>query len=91
MWLIAKYISNHMGLFQVEPQLTLFFFTLCSLRINPPSSFHFKPLFIQVYPIEIIDPFCQGRPEACTTKLVQLNLDILELAGWRNPKHTRWR
>ena len=29
--------------------------------------------------------------EACTTKLVQLNLDMLELAGWRNPKHTRSR
>ena len=30
-------------------------------------------------------------PEACTTKLVQLNLDMLELAGWPKPKHARWR
>ena len=30
-------------------------------------------------------------PEACTTKLVQPNLDMLELAGWPKPKHTRWR
>ena len=30
-------------------------------------------------------------PEACTTKLVQHNPDMFELAGWPNPKHTRWR
>ncbi|XP_034053857.1 3'-5' RNA helicase YTHDC2-like [Gymnodraco acuticeps] len=32
-----------------------------------------------------------SRAGACTTKLAQPNLDMFELAGWPNPKHTRSR
>ena len=60
-----------------------------SFPLIPNVNFECSKKYMKQERIELALEILEAS-EACTTKLVQPNLDMFALAGWPNPKHTRW-